>query len=253
MEFEMEAFEEVYNKSQIHNPRKIKEEVIRMFDGNDYRSFEEIYGKDSSLFEDVDDVIDPRKRKLFEEIYRNNNQIRLKEDNEDKQQLTENKEETFENKFELSEDRKADLKLKEDTFQEKYQTEKEELREEYNFDVLYNEELEESFNDNDDWGGLVDLKEEGPPGGYNFTGDESGPSGDGVPASHNKKGISGSDQATVQSGHDYSRNSKFFESIYEKTHEKVLDRLDKKLKKNYKKLIEGDDYDDEWDQMEDDD
>ena len=241
----MEAFEDIYNKSKNKaNPRKMNEEIVRLFDGADQRSFEDVYGKDSSLFENVDDVIDSRKRKLFEEVYRNNNQIRIKEDNEEKQHLEENKDETFENKYELSEDRKADLKLKDDTFQEIYQTEKEQLKEYETYNDLYGEQLNE--NSEDDWGGIIDtkleeseemedvlyknnLKEDSPPGGYNFTGDEPGPSGDGVPAAHNKPGIGGSDPAVVQSGQDYSRNSKFFESIYEKTHEKVLDKLDERL------------------------
>ena len=264
----MEAFEYIYNKSQLKaNPRKMKEEIIRMFDSGDQRSFEEIYGKDSPLFEDVDDVIDPRKRKLFEEVYRNGNQIRLKEkspndytddewdnmteEEQEKNQKESSKskgqnpnigpfhnkyEESFENKYELSEDRKADLKLKEDTFQDMYQTEKEELREEETFNELYGEQLNE--NTEDDWNGLVDLKEKGPPGGYNFSGDEPGPSGDGVPAAHNKPGIGGSDPAVAQSGQDYDRNTKFFERIYKKTHEKVLDKLDEWLEEDKKKLIE---------------
>ena len=241
MEFGMEAFD---NKSIYKS--KLKEEAIRLFDTNDQRTFEDVYGKDSSLFEDVDDVIDPRKRKLFEEVYRNGMPYLEKLD-EDTKQLTEDKEETFE-KYQLSEDRKADLKIKEDTFQDKYQTEKEELRENKTYDELYGEQLNEEF---DDWDGVINtvleeseemedvlyknkLNEDGPPGGYNFTGDEAGPSGDGVPAAHNKPGIGGSDPMTVQSNQDYSRNSKFFERIYKETHSEVLDKLDEWLEEDEK-------------------
>jgi len=47
----------------------LREEAIRMFDDNDPRSFDQIYGNDSELFEDVEDMIHPRMRKLFEDIY----------------------------------------------------------------------------------------------------------------------------------------------------------------------------------------
>jgi hypothetical protein len=48
---------------------KLREEAIQLFDGGDSRSFDEIYGKENTLFEDVDDVIDPRMKKLFEATY----------------------------------------------------------------------------------------------------------------------------------------------------------------------------------------
>jgi len=50
------------------------------------RSFEEIYGKDNPIFENVDDVVDPRYAKLFEAVYSrgidNPNYARLREEKE---------------------------------------------------------------------------------------------------------------------------------------------------------------------------
>ena len=44
-------------------------EAIEMFDrGSDYRTFDEVYSDDEKeqLFDDVDDLIDPRFKKMFE-------------------------------------------------------------------------------------------------------------------------------------------------------------------------------------------
>lgn len=49
--------------------RKKLSEAIEMFDrGSDYRTFDEVYTAEekSALFEDVDDLIDPRFRRMFE-------------------------------------------------------------------------------------------------------------------------------------------------------------------------------------------
>lgn len=153
-------------------------EMVQLFDNRDQRTFDDIYGDKMDLFEDTEDVIDPRMEKLFEETYR-----------------------TCEEKLQESEKVETYEKLFEDTYQSC-------------------EKLEEDtqLSDNIDWSAHKDLKEDIPPGGHNFTGDEPKPSGDGIPASHNKPGLSGSDPATVQSGQDYSHNTKFFESVYEKSY-----------------------------------
>jgi hypothetical protein len=62
----------------------------------------------------------------------------------------------------------------------------------------------------------VRTRESGPYD-HNFSGEEPGPSGDGVPASHNSSELGGSDPATVQSGQDYNTNPALFESIYKKS------------------------------------
>jgi len=49
--------------------KRLKEETIQLFDSKDKRSFNEIYKGQEDLFEDCDDLIDPRFRKLFEETY----------------------------------------------------------------------------------------------------------------------------------------------------------------------------------------
>lgn len=48
--------------------RKIKE-AIQLFDSGDTRSFNEIYAGKEDLFEDVDDMISPKMRALFESVY----------------------------------------------------------------------------------------------------------------------------------------------------------------------------------------
>jgi hypothetical protein len=48
----------------------LKEEAIALFDSGENRSFDEIYGKDNQLFnEGIDDIIDPKMKKLFEATY----------------------------------------------------------------------------------------------------------------------------------------------------------------------------------------
>jgi hypothetical protein len=160
-------------------------ETIQLFDNRDPRTFDDIYGDKMDLFEDNNDVIDPRMIKLFEATYQTGNL--------DNKRIEESKEtETYEKLFE-----------------EIHQNCNEKLEEDI-------EQLQEEIDH---------LEEEIPPGGHNFTGDESAPSGDGVPASHNKPGLSGSDPATVQSGQDYSHNTKFFESVYNTVNldNKILD------------------------------
>lgn len=49
------------------------DEAIQLFDGGDHRSFNEIYAGQEDLFENVDDLIDPRMRKLFESTYQTGN------------------------------------------------------------------------------------------------------------------------------------------------------------------------------------
>jgi len=60
--------------------RKIKE-AIALFDNGDSRSFNQIYSGKEDLFEDddIDSIISPRMKKLFEEVY-GNTQQRLKEE-----------------------------------------------------------------------------------------------------------------------------------------------------------------------------
>jgi len=64
--------------------RKIKE-AIQLFDSGDTRSFNEIYAGKENLFEDIDDVISPKMKALFESVYATVNgesqmRIHLKED-----------------------------------------------------------------------------------------------------------------------------------------------------------------------------
>lgn len=164
-------------------------EAIELFDNRDQRTFDDIYGDKLELFEDVDDVIDPRMIKLFEETYQTGNlqQKRLIESQEG---------DTYEKLFE--DIHQNCNKVKENKSQSFNKQIKEDI-----------DQLQEEINH---------LEEDIPPGGHNFTGDESGPSGDGVPAGHNKPGLSGSDPETEQSGQDYSRNTKFFESVYQKSY-----------------------------------
>jgi len=49
--------------------RKLKEEAITLFDTGDQRSFNELYEGQEHLFTDVDDLISPKFKKLFEETY----------------------------------------------------------------------------------------------------------------------------------------------------------------------------------------
>lgn len=137
---------------------------------NGDKSFDELY-KDSRLFEDADDLIDPRFKKLFESVYGSGSGTRTK--------------------------------------------------------------LKETWD-------------------FNFSGDEGAPSGDGVPAAHNKAGMGGTDTATNQS---YSggcpatnaklfNESKLFASIYggKKLNETLFDGEDGDL---------GDDLDDDLDDDDD--
>jgi hypothetical protein len=57
-------------------------EAIELFDDGDRRSFNEIYAGQEDLFENVDDIIHPKFKKLFEATYQAGNvqQKRLKED-----------------------------------------------------------------------------------------------------------------------------------------------------------------------------
>lgn len=58
--------------------RKKLSEAIEMFDrGSDYRTFDEVYTDEekNALFEDVDDLIDPRFRRMFE---RSQNKLKRK-------------------------------------------------------------------------------------------------------------------------------------------------------------------------------
>jgi len=50
----------------------LREEAIQLFDTGDSRSFNEIYSGREDLFENVDDMIDPRFRRLFESVYDKN-------------------------------------------------------------------------------------------------------------------------------------------------------------------------------------
>jgi hypothetical protein len=62
------------------------DEAIALFDDNDSRSFDQIYGRDNPLFEDgIDDLISPRMRKLFEATYQTGNvqQKQLREGNDE--------------------------------------------------------------------------------------------------------------------------------------------------------------------------
>lgn len=118
--------------------KRIKE-AYALFDSSDTRSFNEIYSGKEDLFEGVDDMIDPRMRKLFEETYQiSSTKTHLKE---------------------------AD---------------------------------------------------------HNFSGDEPGPSDDGVPAGHNRPGLEGEDHEAVQGqGRGHSDNSKIFESLYNKSNKNL--------------------------------
>jgi hypothetical protein len=62
--------------------RNLREEAIQLFDTGDQRSFDELYAGKEDLFEGVDDIIDPRFKKLFEATYQVSNlqgQKRLRE------------------------------------------------------------------------------------------------------------------------------------------------------------------------------
>jgi hypothetical protein len=62
--------------------KRLSEEAIQLFDGGETRSFAEIYGDNNALFnEGIDDIIDPKMKKLFEATYQTGNiqQKRLKE------------------------------------------------------------------------------------------------------------------------------------------------------------------------------
>ena len=64
--------------------KTLREEAIAHFDSKDKRSFNEIYKGQDNLFEDVDDMIDPRFRKLFESVYDNKGKLRqLREMNQE--------------------------------------------------------------------------------------------------------------------------------------------------------------------------
>jgi len=60
---------------------KLKEEATALYDSNgDYRTFNEIYAGKEDLFEgNIDDIIDPKMRKLFESIYEEPQKQQLKE------------------------------------------------------------------------------------------------------------------------------------------------------------------------------
>jgi hypothetical protein len=61
--------------------KKIKEEAIRLYDNpGDTRSFNDIYKDKMGLFEDdTNDIISPKMKALFEQVY-GNNQTRLREE-----------------------------------------------------------------------------------------------------------------------------------------------------------------------------
>lgn len=128
--------------------RKLTEEAIRLFDG-ETRSFNELYKDKADLFEDCDDLIDPKFRKLFEATYDQAGNLRTTS-----RRLRENEEccDDCDDKEELNESQ------------------------ENLFEAIYRESEAD----------------------YNFSGDEPGPSGDGVPAAHNRAGMGGADPATTQ-------------------------------------------------------
>jgi hypothetical protein len=61
--------------------RKLTEEATRLYDDpNDTRTFAEIYAGKDSLFEDVDDIISPKMKALFESVYGSTHSTRLREE-----------------------------------------------------------------------------------------------------------------------------------------------------------------------------
>jgi hypothetical protein len=125
--------------------KRLTEEAIQLFDSGDTRSFNDLYKGKEDLFEDVDDLIDPRFKKLFEATYQTGN--------------------------------------------------------------LQQKRLREATDAD-----------------YNFSGDEPGPSGDGVPAGHNSPGLNGEDtQATQGQGRGDSNNARLFnESVFANVYQKSL-------------------------------
>ena len=82
--------------------RRLHEEAIALFDGTDTGSFDDIYKGREDLFEDVDSLINPKFRKLFEAVYQTGNldakRLRLREndaslENDVKDNLDETKDE----------------------------------------------------------------------------------------------------------------------------------------------------------------
>jgi hypothetical protein len=59
--------------------KKIKE-AVKLFDNGDTRSFNEIYAGKEDLFEDIDDIISPKMKKLFESVYANTSVQKLNEE-----------------------------------------------------------------------------------------------------------------------------------------------------------------------------
>ena len=58
----------------MRNAIQLREEAIALFDDGDSRTFEDIYGK-GQIFEDNEDIIHPKMRKLFEEVHESNQPI----------------------------------------------------------------------------------------------------------------------------------------------------------------------------------
>ena len=52
----------------MRNAVQLREEAMALFDDGDSRTFEDIYGK-GQIFEDNEDIIHPKMRKLFEEVH----------------------------------------------------------------------------------------------------------------------------------------------------------------------------------------
>ena len=52
----------------MRNAIQLREEAMALFDDGDSRTFEDIYGK-GQIFEDNEDIIHPKMRKLFEEVH----------------------------------------------------------------------------------------------------------------------------------------------------------------------------------------
>jgi len=78
---------------QARKPSKLTEEAIRLYDDCDQRSFDDIYGKDH-VFEEVDDLIEPKFKRLFEDTYQvcnvqNNKRLREEQISEETEHLEE--------------------------------------------------------------------------------------------------------------------------------------------------------------------
>jgi len=177
-------------------PTHLREEAIQLYDSGDSRSFNEIYKGREDLFENVDDLIDPKFRKLFESIYDESGNLRPAP----KKRL-----------------READVKYGGNQWTGGLDNKNDGVPAGHNPPLSKGatSQVTQSGQDYDTNPKLFEkiFREANgiPPGGHYDSGKSAGPKPDGVPNGHNPKLSKGATSQVTQSDQDYSSNPALFD------------------------------------------